>query len=91
MSKVNRIDSKREDFRNILREINDILENGDVRLDFEEFPAYHCFLDVLSTIVGGRLRDMKATDELVAKIEKSNREWFDDIVESGIRPMGDDK
>tara|TARA_R100000353_G_C6404787_1_gene168668 strand:- start:296 stop:565 length:270 start_codon:yes stop_codon:yes gene_type:complete len=73
MSKVNRIDSKREDFRNILREINDILENGDVRLDFEEFPSYHCFLDVLSTIVGGRLRDMKATDELVAKMEKIQR------------------
>ena len=73
MSKVNKVDSKREDFRNILREINDILENGDVRLDFEEFPSYHCFLDVLSTIVGGRLRDMKATDELVAKMEKINR------------------
>lgn len=70
MVEVIEVKSKREDFRNILREINDILENGDVRLDFEEFPAYHCFLDVLSTIVGGRLRDMKATDELVAKLEK---------------------
>lgn len=73
MDEVIKVKSKREDFRNILREINDILENGDVRLDFEEFPAYRCFLDVLSTIVGGRLRDMKATDELVTKMEKIQR------------------
>ncbi len=73
MDEVIEVKSKREDFRNILREINDILENGDVRLDFEEFPAYHCFLDVLSTLVGGRLRDMRTTDELVKKMEKIQR------------------
>lgn len=63
----------REDFRAILENIYDELEGGEVRLDFEEFPAYHVFLDVLSTLVGGKLRDMKATDELVTKMEKVER------------------
>ena len=63
----------REDFRAILENINDELEGGDVVLDFEAFPAYHVFLDVLNTLVGQKLRDMKANDELVAKMEKIQR------------------
>ena len=63
----------REDFRAILENIYDELEGGEVRWDFEDIPAYHTFLDVLSTLVGGRLKDMKATDELVAKMEKIER------------------
>jgi hypothetical protein len=60
----------REDFRAILENINDELEGGDVVLDFEAFPAYHIFLDVLNTLVGQKLRDMKATDELMEKMER---------------------
>mgnify|MGYP003149581666 CR=1 FL=1 len=63
----------REEFRDILREINDILENGDVRLDFEDHPAYSAFLDVLSTLVGGKLRDMKTMDNLVMHNEQRFR------------------
>ena len=63
----------REDFRAILENINDELEGGDVVLDFEAKPAYRVFLDVLNTLVGGKLRDMKATDELMEKMEKIER------------------
>ena len=63
----------REDFRAILENIYDELEGGEVRWDFEDMPAYHTFLDVLSTLVGGRLTDMKATDELMVKMEKIQR------------------
>lgn len=60
----------RESFRDILNEINDTLEGGDVRLDFEDYPAYQAVLDCINAIVGGRLRDMKTMDEIMKKLEK---------------------
>jgi len=60
----------RDDFRDILNTISDVLEGGDVRLDFDGYPAYQAVLDCINAIVGGRLRDMKMMDEIMKKLEK---------------------
>ncbi len=83
-----RAEEAREGFRTILENINDELEGGDVVLDFEAFPAYHIFLDVLNTLVGQKLRDMKATDELMEKLNKINRLSEGDGL---VFNMGDEK
>lgn len=59
----------RDDFRDTLNAISDVLEGGDVRQEFEGYPAYQAVLDCINAIVSQRLRDMKATDELVVMLE----------------------
>jgi len=64
-----RHEAVRDDFRDILNAISDVLEGGDVRLEFDGYPAYQAVLDCINAIVSQRLRDMKATDELVVMLE----------------------
>lgn len=53
-----------EQYKRILREILDILEGGDVSLDFEDAPSAATTLRIIANIAGTALRGVEAIEEL---------------------------
>ena len=53
-----------EQYKRILREILDILEGGDVSLDFEDAPSAATTLRIIADIAGNALRGVEAIEEL---------------------------
>ena len=44
-------------------ELSDVLEGGDVALDYEGYPAYIAIIQTIDTIISERLKQMKEADE----------------------------
>jgi len=57
------------DYKMILEELNDVLEGGDVALDFEHMASAATTLRILSDIVGNALRGIDAIDKLQQILE----------------------
>lgn len=53
----------RNNFRELLCELSDVLEGGDVALDFEEYPAYVAIIESINAIISQRLRQMSEADK----------------------------
>lgn len=53
----------RNNFRELLCELSDVLEGGDVALDYEGYPAYIAIIQTIDTIISERLKQMKEADE----------------------------
>tara|TARA_X000001382_G_scaffold90853_1_gene65480 strand:- start:176 stop:391 length:216 start_codon:yes stop_codon:yes gene_type:complete len=56
-------DEVRNNFRELLCELSDVLEGGDVALDFEGYPAYIAIIESIDAIISQRLRQMKEADK----------------------------
>ena len=56
-------DEVRNNFRELLCELSDVLEGGDVALDFEGYPAYIAVIQSIDAIISQRLRLMKEADK----------------------------
>ena len=59
----------KDKYRRLLEELNDILEGGDVSLDFESMPSAGTTLLIISDIVGNALRDLDAIENFWSKIK----------------------
>lgn len=56
------MDNVRNNFRELMCELSDVLEGGDVALDFEGYPAYIAVIQSIDAIISQRLRLMKEAD-----------------------------
>ena len=61
---MNGDDIIRNDFRNLLGELSDVLEGGDVALDFDCYPAYVAIIQSINAIVSQQLRMMVEGDKV---------------------------
>ena len=61
MNKMN--EEVRNNFRELLCELSDVLEGGDVALDFEDYPAYVAIIESINAIISQRLRQMSEADK----------------------------
>jgi hypothetical protein len=59
----------KNEYRRLLEELNDILEGGDVSLDFEDMPSAGTTLLIISDIVGNALRDLDEIENFWSKIK----------------------
>ena len=59
-----------EQYKKILEELNDVLEGGDIALDFEDAPSAATTLCIISDIVGNALRGIQAVEELKKILDK---------------------
>ena len=59
----------KDKYRRLLEELNDILEGGDVSLDFEDMPSAGTTLRIISDIVGNALRGIDEMDNFWNKIK----------------------
>lgn len=57
-------------YEQILCEVLDVLEGGDVALDFEEMPAAATTIRIIAKIAGDALTGMRAIRELSDMINK---------------------
>jgi|TARA_R100000278_G_scaffold26745_1_gene24522 hypothetical protein len=53
----------------LLSEISDVLEGGDVRLDFEDWPAYAVIIDSINALVSHHLRSLQSFNEMMGILE----------------------
>ena len=60
----------REQYKGLLEDICDILEGGDVALDFEDAPHKATTIGCIMAIVSNELSNMRATDELFSSLAK---------------------
>ena len=58
----------KDEYRKLLEELNDILEGGDVSLDFEDMPSAAITIRIISDIVGNALRGAEEMEILWNKI-----------------------
>ena len=56
-------DEVRNNFRELLCELSDVLEGGDVALDYEGYPAYIAIIQSIDAIISQRLRLMSEADK----------------------------
>ena len=54
-----------EQFKMVLEELNEVLEGGDIALDFEDEPSASVILRIISNIVGDALRAIKTHQDLL--------------------------
>jgi hypothetical protein len=59
----------KNEYRRLLEELNDILEGGDVSLDFEDMPSAGTTLLIISDIVGNALRDLDEIENFWSEIK----------------------
>ena len=52
-------------YEQILSEVLDVLEGGDIALDFEEMPSAATTIRIIADIAGNALKGMRATRELL--------------------------
>ncbi len=52
----------RNNFRELLCELSDVLEGGDVALDYEGYPAYIALIQCIDGIISQRLKLMSEAD-----------------------------
>jgi hypothetical protein len=52
-------------YEQILSEVLDVLEGGDIALDFEEMPSAVTTIRIMADIAGNALKGMRATRELL--------------------------
>jgi hypothetical protein len=57
------------EYRRLLEELNDVLEGGDVSLDFENKPSAATTIRIISDIVGNALRGVTYIDELQRRLD----------------------
>tara|TARA_R100000353_G_C6415913_1_gene171718 strand:- start:181 stop:468 length:288 start_codon:yes stop_codon:yes gene_type:complete len=63
---------KDEDYyEQILCEVLDVLEGGDIALDFEEMPAAATTIRIIAKIAGDALTGVRATKELLDKLNRA--------------------
>ena len=67
-----------EQYKRILREILDILEGGDVSLDFEDAPSAATTLRIIANIAGTALRGIESIEELKRILDKEFGDEEDD-------------
>ena len=67
-----------EQYKRILREILDILEGGDVSLDFEDAPSAATTLRIIANIAGTALRGVESIEELKRILDKEFGDEEDD-------------
>lgn len=60
-----------EHYKELLREILNTIEGGDVSLDFEEAPSAATTIRIIADIAGNALRGVEAMEELQNILEKS--------------------
>ena len=53
----------RNNFRELLRELSDVMEGGDVALDYEGYPAYIAIIQSINAIVKQHLINMREADK----------------------------
>ena len=58
-----------DEYRKLLEELNDILEGGDVSLDFEDMPSAATTIRIISDIVGNALRGIDEIENFWTKIK----------------------
>ena len=52
-------------YEQILSEVLEVLEGGDIALDFEEMPSAATTIRIIADIAGNALKGMRATRELL--------------------------
>ncbi len=60
-----------EQYKEILEELNAVLEGGDVALDFEDAPSAATTLRIISNIIGNALRGIQMVEELKKILDKA--------------------
>ena len=60
-------------YKAIMEDISDILEGGDVALDFEDSPHCQSVIRIITLIVSNELRQMKATEEMIELFKELNK------------------
>ena len=60
-------------YKAIMEDISDILEGGDVALDFEGSPHCQSVIRIITLIVSNELRQMKATEEMIELFKELNK------------------
>tara|TARA_Y100001937_G_scaffold101164_1_gene138730 strand:+ start:793 stop:1026 length:234 start_codon:yes stop_codon:yes gene_type:complete len=63
--------SMSEQYKEILEELNAVLEGGDVALDFEDAPSAATTLRIISNIIGNALRGIQMVEELKKILDKA--------------------
>ena len=61
---------QQEHYKELLREILDTLEGGDVALDFEDAPSAATTIRIIADIAGNALRGFKFIEALADKLGK---------------------
>ncbi len=64
-------DDQTKHYIEILTEISDTLEGGDVALDFENMPSAATTIRIISDIVGNALTGIKAIEEIAIAMNKA--------------------
>lgn len=59
-----------EHYKRILREVLDVLEGGDVSLDFEDAPSAATTIRIIAGIAGNALRGVEAIEELQKMLDR---------------------
>jgi hypothetical protein len=59
------MDLRQIHYENILCELLEVLEGGDVALDFEEMPSAATTIRIIADIAGNALKGLRATRELL--------------------------
>jgi hypothetical protein len=62
---------QQEHYKELLREILDTLEGGDVALDFEDAPSAATTIRIIADIAGNALRGIESIEEILEKINKT--------------------
>ena len=55
-------------YEQLLLELSDVLEGGDVILDYEDFPSAQATLSCIDAIISTKLRNIRETRELQSKL-----------------------
>jgi len=63
-------EKQQEHYKQLLREILDTLEGGDVSLDFEEMPSAATTIRIIANIAGTALRGIESIEELKRILDK---------------------
>tara|TARA_R100001015_G_C4633784_1_gene199236 strand:- start:8 stop:277 length:270 start_codon:yes stop_codon:yes gene_type:complete len=61
---------QQEHYKELLREILDTLEGGDVSLDFEDAPSAATTIRIIANIAGTALRGLESIEELKRILDK---------------------
>lgn len=62
-----------EQFKIVLEELNEVLEGGDIALDFEDDPSASVILRIISNIVGDALRTIKDAEMIRDMVRRGFR------------------
>jgi hypothetical protein len=64
------MDLRQIHYENILCELLEVLEGGDVALDFEEMPSAATTIRIIADIAGNALKGLRATRELLDALRR---------------------